>query len=280
MQARLRLKLNRPLRFSGVFPTREQAPSSLPGHRRAAYDNDDVAEVNFAAMTQRMAWDYPVIYWISTLLQKSPQSHLSVLDAGGHMGTKYIAFFDLIPVQDLTWSGYDLPAILRAARSLQASGTVPEKIRFIDDPGTAGQVDMLLASGLLQYLDVSLAELLGQMAAPPRYVLRWFPIISAPNQPLNPHCPIGAIVSGINGRFRTSATVFPPIPGCLQAKAQVTCLSGLTKTRVSPRDGLDRNNANNQHTMFSGAGQPAVCGISLADTKLKQYPVLGSCQGK
>lgn len=171
MQARLRLKLNRPLRFSGVFPTRDQALASLPSHRRAAYDSDDVAEVNFAAMTQRMAWDYPVIYWISTLLQKSPQSHLSILDAGGHMGTKYMAFADLIPIQDLTWMVYDLPAILRAARSLQANGTVPEKVRFIDAPGAAGQVDMLLASGLLQYLDISLAELLGQMTAPPRYVL-------------------------------------------------------------------------------------------------------------
>ncbi len=171
LYARLRVMLKRPPRFSGVFTTRDEALSNLPADQRSAYDSDDVAEVNFTTMTKRMAWDYPVIHWIRDTMLKTPQKRLSILDAGGHMGTKYISFADLLPVDDLTWSVYDLPSILRAARSHQAAGAVPEKIAFIDDPADAGDVDMLLASGLLQYLDIPLASLVDQMASPPRYIL-------------------------------------------------------------------------------------------------------------
>jgi len=171
MKARLRVKLKRPLRYSGVFRTHAHALSSLPVNRRAAYNTDGVAEINFAKMTQRMAWDYPVIHWIMAIGKKSRKKRLSVLDAGGHMGTKYISFADLLPVHDMAWSVYDLPKILRAARSYQVTGAVPREIRFIDQPNDAGKVDVLLASGLLQYLDTPLADLVNRLAAPPRFIL-------------------------------------------------------------------------------------------------------------
>lgn len=164
-------EMKRPPRFSGVFDTREHALSSLPANQRAAYDSDDVAEVNFTTMTQRMAWDYPVIHWIKDTILNNRQQRVSILDAGGHMGTKYISFADLLPVNDLSWSVYDLPAILKSARSYQAAGAVPKAIRFIDDPAEAGEVDLLLASGLLQYLDIPFVDLVDQMAARPRYIL-------------------------------------------------------------------------------------------------------------
>lgn len=170
-EARLRVKLNRPGRFSGVFKSREMALASLPENQRTAYDSDNVAEVNFAAMSQRMSWDYPVVYWIKELMGASQQVPLTVLDAGGHMGTKYISFADLLVADDLNWVVYDLPKILRLARLYQADGLVPKAIKFVDQPGQAGKVDLLLASGLLQYLDISLADLVGQMTAPPRNIL-------------------------------------------------------------------------------------------------------------
>jgi len=171
LYARLRVVLRRPPRFSGVFTTRDEALSSLPADQRSAYDSDGVAEVNFTAMIQRMAWDYPVIHWIRETTLKKQKKELSILDAGGHMGTKYISFADLLPVDDMVWSVYDLPSIIRTARSYQATGKVPGNIRFIDHPREAGEVDLLLASGLLQYLDIPLASLVDQLAVPPRYIL-------------------------------------------------------------------------------------------------------------
>lgn len=170
-EARLRVRRSRPRRFSGAFASRELALASLPDSRRSAYDNAEVAEVNFVLMTRRVAWDYPVVYWISRVIGTTPEAPVTVLDAGGHMGTKYISFSDLLPLEDLNWSIWDVPAVLQAGRAHQADGLVPDAIRFVDVPGQAGRVDLLLASGLLQYLDIPLAELVAQMAEPPRHIL-------------------------------------------------------------------------------------------------------------
>lgn len=170
-EARLRVKMNRRRRFSGAFASRELALASLPESQRNAYDTENVAEVNFVNMSQRMSWDYPVIYWINAIMGAKQETPLKVLDAGGHMGTKYISFADLLTVDDMNWSIYDLPEILKSARVYQDEGLVPKAISFVDQPDGAGKVDLLLASGLLQYLDIPLADLVGQMEAPPRYIL-------------------------------------------------------------------------------------------------------------
>ena len=157
----------RPTRFAGAWPSREAALASLPVTSRAGYDAEGVAEVNFAEMCDPDEWDYPVIHWLGTLLRPG----LRVLDAGGHMATKYIAFARYLPVQQAAWTVSDLPAIVAAGRRAQADGRVPAAVRFADDPATAGTVDLLLASGLLQYLDAPFPAYLGRLAQPPRHIL-------------------------------------------------------------------------------------------------------------
>jgi len=169
--ARLRIAAGRPARFSGAFPSREVALASLSAEARGAYDRDDVAEVSYDAMTRVAPWDYPVLYWMNRCLAESGSQRLSLLDAGGHLGTKYTAFGDHLPLSQVDWHLWDLPAILRAARNWQGQGKIPAAINFVDDPAASGPVDLLLASGLLQYLDRPLAELIGEMAAPPRWIL-------------------------------------------------------------------------------------------------------------
>ena len=71
----------------------------------------------------------------------------------------------------MVWTVSDVPAVLAAARAAQAAGRLPAALRFADGPGAAGAADVLLASGLLQYLDLPLAEYVARMAAPPRHIL-------------------------------------------------------------------------------------------------------------
>lgn len=169
LAARTRLALGRPVRFAGAYPSRDAALASLPQSDRGAYDQDDVADVSYEAMTQIAPWDYPVMFWMSRFLDGTET--LSLLDAGGHFGTKFTAFTSLLPADRLDWHVWDLPAILRAARAGQATGKIPAAIRFEDTPAAAGQVDLLLASGLMQYIDVPLASLIGDMAALPKWVI-------------------------------------------------------------------------------------------------------------
>lgn len=153
--------------FVGAHPDHASALAAVPPGALAGYDNDAVVEVAFASMCTVKVWDYPVILWLDRL--KRPG--LRLLDAGGHMGTKHIAFAPLLDVAAFQWTVYDLPAIVRAARARQAAGRLPDALRFESDLAAVGGVDMLLASGLLQYLDVPFAAFLDRLQGKPAHIV-------------------------------------------------------------------------------------------------------------
>lgn len=157
----------RPPAFIGAYPDFQTAKDHAPRGAPDTYDHDDVAPLNFDLMSKVHIWDYPVIYWLSRLIR--PDSH--VVDAGGHFGTKFIAFRALLPLSQVKWSVHDLPAIVRAAREAQRRGDVPAEVDFIDAVGDGGAADVLLASGLLQYLDQPFATLVASLPAPPKVIL-------------------------------------------------------------------------------------------------------------
>ncbi|MEX0285290.1 MAG: methyltransferase, TIGR04325 family [Paracoccaceae bacterium] len=167
-KTRLRMATGRKPRFTGAFPDREAALASLPPHARQAYDQDVVVDVSRERMQRVEPWDYPVLYWMQRCLG---EGRLSLLDAGGHVGTKFTAFSEHLPMNRLDWNVWDLPAILRAGRAGQAEGTVPAALRFVDTPAAPGPVDLLLASGLLQFFDRPLAQLIAEMAELPAWII-------------------------------------------------------------------------------------------------------------
>ncbi|MEY8099549.1 methyltransferase, TIGR04325 family [Falsihalocynthiibacter sp. S25ZX9] len=157
----------RPPAFIGAYPDFETAKAHAPSGNPNTYDNDDVAPLNFALMSKVHIWDYPVVFWLGRVL--GPNSH--VLDIGGHFGTKYIAFRDLLSLSDVTWNVHDLPAIIRAARAAQQQGDVPAEVKFIDEVAAGAGADVLLASGLLQYLDQPFAKLVSSLPMQPKTIL-------------------------------------------------------------------------------------------------------------
>ncbi|MEZ5797305.1 MAG: methyltransferase, TIGR04325 family [Paracoccaceae bacterium] len=151
----------------GAWPDYQTALSHVPKGRPGGYDNADVAPVSFERMCQVQNHDYPVLFWLQRHLRPGSR----ILDIGGHMGTKFIGFSRLIDLTGVEWHVVDLPAIVAAARERQAQGHLPAAIRFHDDAGQAPHADILLASGLFQYLDVPLAGLLARLAARPPMAL-------------------------------------------------------------------------------------------------------------
>jgi putative methyltransferase (TIGR04325 family) len=75
-------------RFRGYFQSYEEALAAVHPELFAGYDNDATVDVNFDEMASILPSDARVIQNLERLL---PQSQ-SVLDAGGHMGTKYRAY--------------------------------------------------------------------------------------------------------------------------------------------------------------------------------------------
>lgn len=165
--ARLQHATGRAPRFSQAFETRAATVASLPPEKQAGYDDTGIADVSFKQMCERQSWDYPLLFWMQRLL---PETGV-VLDAGGHLGTKYIAFSDLLDLSRTDWVVYDLPGIIAAARTKQAAGTLPSAISFGDDITALPHTDLLIASGLLQYLDISFSDFVAQLARPPKYIL-------------------------------------------------------------------------------------------------------------
>lgn len=164
---RLRAMGSNSPRFSGAYGSREQATRSVRTGQMVGYDHDDVAEISFEAMCKIAPWDYAVLFWLQKLLR----SGTTVLDAGGHMGTKFIAFQGVLDLSVVNWTVCDLEAIIRVAKTRQKAGELPPQLNFTTDPKSCGDVDILLASGLLQYLDVSFVDFLGTLAEPPKFIL-------------------------------------------------------------------------------------------------------------
>lgn len=99
------------LRFRGAYLSYQEAFSAVPAEKLAGYDHTSLADVRFDAMCKIAAWDYPVLFWLQRLLPRAAR----VLDAGGHMGTKFRAFQNNLALgPPLEWIVCDVPAIVAA----------------------------------------------------------------------------------------------------------------------------------------------------------------------
>lgn len=165
--ARMLSQTARSTRFAGAYPGRDAALTALARFTTNGYDDEKIADISLEVMRRRAIWDYPVILWLDRLLPDWP----TVLDAGGHLGTKYTAFSEMLDLSAVSWTVYDLPGIVKAARRRQVEGTIPAAITFEDRPEHVPACDILLASGLLQYLDMPLSDLIARLKHRPRFIL-------------------------------------------------------------------------------------------------------------
>jgi putative methyltransferase (TIGR04325 family) len=157
-----------PRRFTGAYASYEAALAAAQRQSMAGYDHDEIASVAFAKMCEVAPWDYPVLFWIRCL-----QTEINgLIDAGGHMGTKYRAFGPLLSLSaSFRWTVYDLPAIARAGQALAEKQGI-EGLYFVERIEDAGATPLFLGSGLMQYLDMPLSSLLRRMPSlPPHLIL-------------------------------------------------------------------------------------------------------------
>lgn len=163
-----RAKMHLPIAydFKGAYPTVEAALAGPYGRGMAGYNHDDVVDVSFDKMCNVEVWDYPVILWLERLMPHAT----ALIDAGGHMGTKYRAFSRLLNLEaGPDWIVYDLPAIVRAGRRRAAEDGL--KISFVDSIPQLPPAEILLASGLLQYYPHDASHLIQQLATRPRHLI-------------------------------------------------------------------------------------------------------------
>lgn len=164
--ARTRL-LWRRHRFTGAYPDRAAALAAAPAGALKGYDHDAVVDVSQSQMRMLKEWDYPVLLWLDRILREAADRTFAVLDAGGHVGTKYYAFRKHIDLSRLDWRVWDLPPMVAAGKTLAEHEGVSHGLSFTSRLDDCGLPDIMVCSGLLQYLDRPFTELVNALAQPP-----------------------------------------------------------------------------------------------------------------
>ncbi|WP_244618727.1 methyltransferase, TIGR04325 family [Rhizobium sp. 18065] len=165
---RLRYLSPLPRRFTGAYRSFDEAiTAAAKAGPLAGYNHDEIAHVAFEQMCRVAPWDYPVLFWLSRLGDRVD----GLLDAGGHMGTKYRAFRSMLDLpKSFQWVVYELPAIAEAGRR-RAERDGLDQLHFVDRLENAPGMSVFLGSGLMQYLDVPLSSVLTSLPHLPQHLL-------------------------------------------------------------------------------------------------------------
>lgn len=159
--------------FWGVFDSFEAAAASAPPALSVGYDNEASANIPYvSAISPR---DYPAMFW---LLRSMSDGMRSFFDLGGHTGVKYYAFRRATGFPpDLRWTVCDVPAVVVRGRELALARDPEGMLGFTDRYEDLDGQDVLFASGSLQYLPVTLPDMLkGLRRMPRRIVVNTTPI--------------------------------------------------------------------------------------------------------
>ncbi len=155
--------------YYGVYSSYAEALSQAPKALPTGYDLPRAATLYHERLDSILMGDYPVVFWLSQLLTSGQRS---IFDLGGHIGISYYGFRSYLDYpEDLRWLVYDLPELVSAGRALAREHDAGQRLSFTQSRDDADGCDILLASGVLQYLDFTLADMLRSLREPPGHVL-------------------------------------------------------------------------------------------------------------
>lgn len=156
-----------PNRFRGVYATFAEAEKSIPRGQRIGYDYDELAGLYRHRMERACQSDYAVLYWLRPLVDAGT----SLFDFGGHVGVSWYGWRDYLHYPPgMRWTVYEVPAIARAGVEL-ARERGAEGLHFTSDLAAGRDCTAFLAAGSLQYVDMSLPEILAKVGTLPRHLL-------------------------------------------------------------------------------------------------------------
>jgi putative methyltransferase (TIGR04325 family) len=154
--------------FLGIFDSFEEAAASAPPTRPLGYDNPESAAL-YLKRLRIDDYDYPTLFWLSQALAEGLRG---VADIGGSVGIKYFAFGRVLKLpRDMVWRVIDVPAVVHRGREFAAERGVSGVLQFDDSVFAVDGLDVLIASGSLQYLPQTLPEILKGLSHKPRRIV-------------------------------------------------------------------------------------------------------------
>lgn len=151
----------------GRFGSFEEARRSAPPGAQVGYDTQQHANLYDERIGKVLISDYPVLYWLGRLVSEIRV----VFDMGGHKGELFYGFREKLPMPDsLRWLVHDLPSSTSAGVAL-AKREGAAALDFTTALEDGSGCDLLIASGVLQYLEQPLAAVLASWEQAPRYLI-------------------------------------------------------------------------------------------------------------
>lgn len=149
----------------GVYASFEEARAHAPKDVPLGFDHSAIA---LGYKNQRfLASDYPAAFW----LREAMREGATVFDFGGSVGTSFYAWEDYFEYpHSVEWLICELPSVVQAGQQL-AQERREKRLRFTLRFEDADGADCLLASGCLHYIESSIAELLRDLARPPKHLV-------------------------------------------------------------------------------------------------------------
>lgn len=151
----------------GVYKSFAEANKAVPAAGKQGYDTEQHASMYDYRIDQLFIHDYAVLFWLS-----QAQAQLkTVFDLGGHTGVLYYGMKDRLKLPDtVRWLVQDVPTTVARGREMASSRGCPA-LQFTTEWEDGDGCDVLLASGVLQYLDWDIAERLGTWKRQPRHII-------------------------------------------------------------------------------------------------------------
>jgi putative methyltransferase (TIGR04325 family) len=154
--------------FRGVYGSFGEANASAPAGKPLGFDNQAYAKEFEGRLTRVFSFDYPILLWLSRILQPN----MRIFDFGGHRGTHFYSYAQYLSYPEgFQWMVYDLPEIVAAGKELAAERDA-HNLSFTTSLADAKGADIFLAAGSLQYVESpSLPEMLAGLGDLPQYLL-------------------------------------------------------------------------------------------------------------
>jgi putative methyltransferase (TIGR04325 family) len=151
----------------------------VPRGQKIGYDHEALAREYQAQLNLRLeSFDYPILFHLDRIVGRCR----TVFDFGGNVGVHYLRYRRYLKLDNVKWIVFDLPKIVAAGRE---TCTKLPNIVFINDIAEFNepQIDILLASGSMQYLaspDLLLQKMIGNGIRPAHVLINRLPLYDGP----------------------------------------------------------------------------------------------------
>jgi putative methyltransferase (TIGR04325 family) len=154
-------------KFRGVYATFDEAAKMAPKTRPIGYDNPETAKMFVENYRIINPCDYPVLFWLKEALDGAT----SLFDLGGNVGISFYSYQKYVRYSSgLTWLVYEVPKVAEQGQQI-ATREQADGLAFTTSLERADGVDILLASGSLQFVEWSLSDLLRGLRDMPTHLI-------------------------------------------------------------------------------------------------------------